>query len=108
LVFKCNLYGYVTDCKTALQESGGDMEEAIVWLRKKGMASADKKSANRIATDGAVAQYIHAGARLGVLVEVNCETDFVARGGGLYKLESCSCPITLDSAPGFSTLATEM
>ena len=66
------------DCKKALGECNGDLEEAIVWLRKKGMASADKK-ASRIAAEGAVAQYIHAGSRLGVLVEVNCETDFVAR-----------------------------
>lgn len=67
------------DCKKALQESNGDMEEAVVWLRKKGMASADKKS-SRIATEGAIGAYIHSGARLGVIVEVNCETDFVARG----------------------------
>ena len=73
------------DCKKALQESGGDMEEAIVWLRKKGMASADKK-ASRIAADGAIGQYIHAGSRLGVLVEVNCETDFVARGDKFKEL----------------------
>jgi elongation factor Ts len=73
------------DCKKALGECGGDLEEAIVWLRKKGMASADKK-ASRIAAEGAVAQYIHAGARLGVLVEVNCETDFVARGDRFKEL----------------------
>ena len=73
------------DCKKALTECGGDLEEAIVWLRKKGMASADKK-ASRIAAEGAVAQYIHAGARLGVLVEVNCETDFVARGDRFKEL----------------------
>ena len=73
------------DCKKALQESGGDMEEAIVWLRKKGIASADKK-ASRIATEGAVAAYIHAGSRLGVIVEINCETDFVARGDKFKEL----------------------
>ena len=73
------------DCKKALAECGGDVEEAVVWLRKKGMASADKK-ASRIAAEGAVAQYIHAGARLGVLVEVNCETDFVARGDKFKEL----------------------
>ena len=73
------------DCKKALGECGGDLEEAIVWLRKKGMASADKK-ASRIAAEGAVAQYIHAGSRLGVLVEVNCETDFVARGDRFKEL----------------------
>ena len=73
------------DCKKALGECGGDIEEAVIWLRKKGMASADKK-ASRIAAEGAVAQYIHAGARLGVLVEVNCETDFVARGDKFKEL----------------------
>ena len=73
------------DCKKALAECGGDVEEAVVWLRKKGMASADKK-ASRIAAEGAVAQYIHGGARLGVLVEVNCETDFVARGDKFKEL----------------------
>merc|ERR1719329_1055247 len=87
------------DCKKALGECGGDLEEAIVWLRKKGMASADKK-ASRIAAEGAVAQYIHAGARLGVLVEVNCETDFVARGDRFKELvadlamQVAACPDT--------------
>jgi elongation factor Ts len=66
------------DCKAALAESGGDMEKAIDVLRTKGMASAAKK-AGRIAAEGAVGSYIHAGGKIGVLVEVNCETDFVAR-----------------------------
>ena len=73
------------DCKKALGECDGDVEEAIVWLRKKGIAGADKK-ASRIAAEGAVVQYIHAGARLGVLVDVNCETDFVARGDKFKEL----------------------
>jgi elongation factor Ts len=67
------------DCKKALAETGGDTEKAIEWLRKKGIASAEKK-AGRTAAEGAVGSYIHTGARVGVLVEVNCETDFVARG----------------------------
>ena len=66
------------DCKKALNETDGDMEKAAEWLRKKGMASADKK-AGRVAAEGLVGQYIHTGGRVGVLVEVNCETDFVAR-----------------------------
>ena len=66
------------DCKRALQETGGDMEKAIDFLRKKGLADAAKK-AGRIATEGLVHAYIHGGGRIGVLVEVNCETDFVAR-----------------------------
>jgi elongation factor Ts len=67
------------DCKMALTEAQGDMEEALKLLRKKGMASADKK-ASRTANEGAVESYIHPGAKVGVLLEVNCETDFVARG----------------------------
>jgi elongation factor Ts len=68
----------IMDCKMALNEAQGDMEEAIKILRKKGMASADKKS-SRTANEGIVDYYIHPGAKVGVLVEVNCETDFVAR-----------------------------
>lgn len=66
------------DCKKALAENAGDMEKASEWLRKKGIASADKKE-GRIAAEGLVGSYIHTGGRVGVLVEVNCETDFVAR-----------------------------
>ncbi len=66
------------DCKKALQENNGDMTKAMEWLRKKGITSAEKK-AGRIATEGLVESYIHTGGRIGVLVEVNCETDFVAR-----------------------------
>ncbi|MGH9570748.1 MAG: translation elongation factor Ts [Candidatus Angelobacter sp.] len=66
------------DCKNALTESKGDIEQALVWLRKKGVATAAKKAA-RITSEGSVASYIHAGGKIGVLVEVNCESDFVAR-----------------------------
>jgi len=66
------------DCKKALQEADGDMDKAVELLRKKGLAAAAKK-AGRIAAEGAVGSYIHAGGKIGVLVEVNCETDFVAR-----------------------------
>nr|YP_010902474.1 translation elongation factor Ts [Hypnea nidifica]WCH54329.1 translation elongation factor Ts [Hypnea nidifica] len=66
------------DCKKALQSSDGDMQLAIQALRKKGLALAEKK-ANRIAVEGIIESYIHAGSRIGVLVEINCETDFVAR-----------------------------
>ncbi len=66
------------DCKAALTEAKGDIEASVDLLRKKGLAAADKK-AGRIAAEGAVGSYIHAGGKLGVLVEVNCETDFVAR-----------------------------
>ena len=66
------------DCKKALQESNGDMEKAIESLKIKGLASA-KKKLDRIATEGVVKSYVHAGGKLGVMVEVNCETDFVAR-----------------------------
>jgi len=67
------------DCKKALTESGGDTTKATEWLRQKGIATAEKKS-GRTAAEGAIGSYIHTGARVGVLVEVNCETDFVARG----------------------------
>jgi elongation factor Ts len=67
------------DCKKALAESAGDMTKAAEWLRQKGIASAEKKS-GRTAAEGAIGSYIHNGSRVGVLVEVNCETDFVARG----------------------------
>jgi elongation factor Ts len=66
------------DCKAALQEASGDMEEAATILRKKGIASASKK-AGRTASEGVITSYIHPGSKVGVLVEVNCETDFVAR-----------------------------
>jgi elongation factor Ts len=66
------------DCKQALTESKGDMEGAVIVLRKKGVATAAKKAA-RATSEGSVASYIHAGGKIGVLVEVNCESDFVAR-----------------------------
>ena len=66
------------DCKAALQEACGDMDKAVKLLRVKGQAQAAKRS-GRAASEGAVASYIHAGGKIGVLVEVNCETDFVAR-----------------------------
>ncbi len=66
------------DCKKALTETNGDLEKAIVYLREKGLASAAKKS-GRIAAEGAVGSYIHMGGKIGVMVEVNCETDFVAK-----------------------------
>jgi elongation factor Ts len=73
------------DCKNALTEAKGDMEQAIVILRKKGLASAQKKAA-RIATEGMIGHYIHQGGKLGVLVEVNCETDFAARSEDFQSL----------------------
>ena len=66
------------DCKNALEACGGDMDKAAEWLREKGMASAAKKQ-GRIAAEGKVESYIHLGGKIGVLVEVNCETDFVAK-----------------------------
>ena len=66
------------DCKKALTESAGDLDKAVTWLREKGLATAGKK-AGRSATEGAVGSYIHLGGKIGVLVEVNCETDFTAK-----------------------------
>ena len=73
------------DCKKALQEADGDFEKAEEALKKKGLATANKK-ASRIATEGIVEAYIHMGGKLGVLVEVNCETDFVARRAEFQEL----------------------
>lgn len=73
------------DCKRALEETGGDMEKAVDYLREKGLASAAKK-AGRLAADGLVEAYIHPGGRVGVLVEVNCETDFVAKTQDFQEL----------------------
>src|ERR671915_807761 len=77
------------DCKAALTEAAGDMDKAVEILRKKGLASAAKR-AGRAAKDGVIGHYIHMGGKVGVLVEVNCETDFVAR------------------TPDFQTLAKEI
>ena len=73
------------DCKKALTETNGDFDKAVVYLREKGMAAAAKK-ADRIAAEGAVTSYIHMGGKIGVLVEVNCETDFVARSDNFQAL----------------------
>jgi len=73
------------DCKKALQECGGDLGKASDWLREKGLATAGKK-AGRSATEGMVGHYIHMGGKIGVLVEVNCETDFTARNEKFQQL----------------------
>jgi len=75
----------VLDCKRALEETGGDLEEATRLLRQRGLAIAAKK-AGRLAEEGLVEAYIHAGGRLGALVEINCETDFVARTEEFQRL----------------------
>ena len=96
------------DCKKALVENKGDMNKAIEWLRQKGIASAEKKS-GRVAAEGAIGSYIHTGARVGVLLELNCETDFVARGDLFQNLlkdvamQVAACPnieyVTTDQIP---------
>ena len=73
----------IMDCKAALQESQGDMEKAVDYLRQKGLAVAQKR-AGRTATEGLVHSYIHAGGKIGVMVEVNCETDFTARSEAFW------------------------
>lgn len=75
----------VVDCQKALTETGGDLEKAIIFLREKGLAAAAKRS-GRAAAQGAVGAYIHGGGKIGVLVEVNCETDFVARTDEFQRL----------------------
>ncbi len=73
------------DCKRALEETGGDVEKAVALLRERGQAAAAKKS-GREAREGLIGSYIHTGGRIGVLIEVNCETDFVARNEQFQKL----------------------
>jgi len=75
----------MVDCKSALVEADGNVEQAVEVLRKKGMATADKKS-GRITAEGAVGSYIHMGGKVGVMVEINCESDFVARGEEFQQL----------------------
>lgn len=97
------------DCKKALQETQGDMTKAIEYLRQKGLASAGKK-AGRVAAEGLVDSYIHMGGRIGVLVEVNCETDFVARNEEFKALvqnvakQIAACPnveyVSVNEIPG--------
>jgi elongation factor Ts len=75
----------IVDCQKALTETGGDLEKAITFLREKGLAAAAKR-AGRAAAQGTVGSYIHGGGKIGVLVEVNCETDFVARTDEFQRL----------------------
>lgn len=75
----------IMDCKNALVESDGDIEQAQVFLRKKGLASAEKKAA-RVAAEGMIGHYIHGDGNIGVLIEVNCETDFAARSDDFRSL----------------------
>lgn len=93
------------DCKKALAENNGDMDASIEWLRKKGLAGADKK-AGRLAAEGVVASYIHPGSRLGVLLEVNCETDFVAASDGFNSLVN-GLAMQLAASPQVQYVAAE-
>jgi elongation factor Ts len=75
----------IMDCKRALAETDGDLEKAVLWLREKGIAAAAGR-AGRVASEGAVGSYIHAGGKIGVLIEVNCETDFCAKSEAFQML----------------------
>jgi len=86
------------DCKKALNESDGNFEKAIDYLRKKGIASAGKR-AGKTTKEGAIHSYIHAGAKVGVLVEINCETDFVARTDQFQQLTKDICMHIAASSP---------
>ena len=96
------------DCKKALNETEGNVDKAMEWLRKKGIASAEKKS-GRVAAEGSIGSYIHTGSRVGVLLELNCETDFVARGDIFQSLlkdvsmQEAACPnveyVSIDEIP---------
>jgi elongation factor Ts len=91
------------DCKRALEENGGDLEKAVTWLREKGVATAAKK-AGREAREGLIHSYIHAGGRLGVLIEVNSETDFVARNEDFQKLVQQLAMQVAGLAPQYTTI----
>lgn len=91
------------DCKRALEEADGDLERAIVLLRERGQAAAAKK-AGRDAREGLVSSYIHAGGRLGVLIEVNCETDFVARNEDFQRLVRDLAMQVAGLAPEYPTI----
>jgi elongation factor Ts len=86
------------DCKKALTETNGDMEAATTWLREKGMASAEKRS-GKVASEGGVTSYIHMGGKMGVLAEINCETDFVAKGEQFQSLCKDICLQICSAAP---------
>ena len=96
------------DCKKALKETDGDINKAADWLRQKGIASAGKLE-GKVATEGLVESYIHTGGRIGVLVEVNCQTDFVARNEAFKELvknvamQIAACPqveyVSVDDIP---------
>ena len=90
------------DCKNALTETNGDIEKAIEYLRKKGIASASKK-AGRVAAEGAVFSYIHMGGKIGVLLELNCETDFVAKSDAFQELGHDIALQIAASAPKYVT-----
>ena len=96
------------DCKKALNATDGNVDKALEWLRKKGIASAEKKS-GRVAAEGSIGSYIHTGSRVGVLLELNCEADFVARGDIFQSLlkdvsmQVAACPnveyVSIDEIP---------
>jgi elongation factor Ts len=90
----------ILDCKKALSESSGDLEQALDWLRAKGIANATKK-AGRIASEGLVEAYIHAHGKIGVLLEVNCETDFVALNAGFQGFVKDICMHIAAAAPEY-------
>lgn len=90
------------DCKKALTEVGGDFEKAVAWLREKGIAKAAKRE-GRVAAEGSVYAYVHLGGKLGVMVEVNCETDFVARGEVFQKFCKDLCMHIAFTKPKYLT-----
>ena len=90
----------IMECKQALKETGGDIEEAVTFLRKKGLANADKK-ADRETGDGAIGSYIHPGSKIGVLAKVHCETDFVANTPDFQQLVKDVCMHIAAAKPRF-------
>ena len=90
----------IMDCKKALKDANGDMEEAVTILRKKGLATAQKRSGKSV-NEGVIAFYIHHNGKIGVMMEINCETDFVARTDDFQALAKDICMHIAAAAPGF-------
>ena len=90
----------IMECKNALKETSGDVEEAVIFLRNKGLAKADKK-ADRLTSEGTIGTYIHPGNKIGVMVEVLCETDFVANTPDFQQLSKDICMHIAASKPRF-------
>merc|ERR1740138_898905 len=95
----------ILDCQKALKESDGDMEKAMDWLKKKGVAKADKKAGN-VAVEGNIASYVHFNSKIAVIVEVNSETDFVA-SNAIFKEFTADCAMQIAANPAVVSVSAD-